>query len=124
MKGMEGMKDKMGAPSKSGPMAKKVQDLTLTLSTQPEKTKAGENTLRLKIADKNGNPVTDAQVAFQYTMAMPGMVVSKTDAKLSKEGIYESKANFGMAGEWSVAVIVRRPSQKEIQEKFKLVAQQ
>ena len=114
MPGMEGMK--MDTPTKAGPMEKKVGDLTLTLSTQPEKTKAGENTLRLKITDKSGKPVTDAQVLFQYTMNMPGMVLSKAEAKHSKDGIYETKANFGMAGEWDVTVSVRRPGQKELQE--------
>jgi Cu(I)/Ag(I) efflux system membrane fusion protein len=120
MKGMEGMK--MDSPTKGGPQEKKAQDLTLTFSTQPDKPKAGDNTLRLKVTDKAGNQVKDAQVSFQYTMNMPGMVLSKADAKLSKDGFYESKANFGMMGEWDVTVIVRRPGQKEIQEKFKLVA--
>jgi membrane fusion protein, copper/silver efflux system len=124
MAGMEGMKDmKTGAPAKAGPQEKKVQDLTLTLSTQPEKPKAGENILRLKITDKAGNPVKDAQVAFQYTMNMQGMVPSKADATLSKDGFYETKANLGMQGEWEVTVMVRRSGQKEIQEKFKVAAQ-
>jgi membrane fusion protein, copper/silver efflux system len=120
MPGMEGMKK--DAPTKVGPMEKKLGDLTLTLSTQPEKTKAGENTLRLKIADKSGKPVTDAQVLFQYTMNMAGMVLSKAEAKHSKDGFYQTKANFGMAGEWDITIIVRRPGQKELQEKFKVVA--
>jgi len=120
MAGMEGMK--MDTPTKAGPTEKKVGDLTLTLSTQPEKTKPGENILRLKVIDKSGKPVTDAQISFQYTMAMPGMVLSKAEGKHSKDGIYETKANLAMAGAWDVTVIVRRPSQKEIQEKFKLTA--
>lgn len=120
MAGMPGMK--MDAPAKAGPMEKKAGNLTLTLSTQPEKTKAGENLLRLKIIDQTGKAVTDAQVSFHYTMNMPGMVLSKADAKLSKDGFYENKANFGMMGEWDVTVIIRRPGQKEIQEKFKLLA--
>ena len=119
---MEGMK--MDTPTKAGPIEKKAGDLTLTLSTQPEKTKAGENTLRLKIMDKSGKPVTDAQVSFQYTMGMPGMMLSKAEAKHSKNGLYETKANFGMAGTWDVTVIVVRPGQKEIKENFKVTAQQ
>jgi Cu(I)/Ag(I) efflux system membrane fusion protein len=122
MAGMEGMK--MNTPAKSGPMEKKAGDLTLTLSTQPEKTKAGENTLRLKITDKSGKPVTDAQVSFQYTMNMPGMVLSKAEAKHANNGFYETKANFGMAGQWDVTVIVRRLGQKDLQEKFMVVAAQ
>ena len=127
MKGMEGKKGKEGmkmdAPTKSGPQEKKVQDLTLSFSTQPEKVKAGENVLRLKITDKAGNPAKDAQVAFQYTMNMQGMVPSKAEATLSKDGFYETKANLGMQGEWEVTVMVRRSGQKEIQEKFKVAAQ-
>ncbi|MEX0806908.1 MAG: efflux RND transporter periplasmic adaptor subunit [Candidatus Binatia bacterium] len=123
MKGMEDMKGmKMDSPAKAGPMEKKAGDLTLTLSTQPEKPKAGDNILRLKIADKSGNLVKDAQVAFQYTMNMPGMVLSKPEVKLSKDGFYETKANMGMMGEWLVTVIVRRPGQKELKETFKLLA--
>ena len=121
MKGMEGMK--MDAPAKSGPQEKKIQDLTLALSTRPEKAKAGENVLRLKITDKAGNPVKDAQVSFQYTMKMQGMVASKADATLSKEGFFETKANLPMAGKWEVTAMVRRPGQKEIQEKFTVAAQ-
>ncbi|HEY6366102.1 MAG TPA: efflux RND transporter periplasmic adaptor subunit, partial [Candidatus Binatia bacterium] len=122
MPGMEGMK--MDSPMRAGPMEKKAGNLTLTLSTQPEKTKAGENLLRLKITDQTGKPVTDAQVSFHYTMNMPGMVLSKTEAKLSKDNFYETKANFGMTGEWEVTVIIRRSGQKEIQERFKIVAAQ
>jgi membrane fusion protein, copper/silver efflux system len=121
MKGMEGMKKE--PPTKSGPQEKRVQDLTLILSTRPEKAKAGENVLRLKITDKAANPVKDAQVGFQYTMNMQGMVVSKSDATLSKDGFYEAKANLGMQGEWQVTVIVNRSGQKPIQEKFKIAAQ-
>ena len=123
MKGMEGKGMKTDAPTKPGLQEKKVQDLTLTFSTRPEKAKAGENVLRLKITDKAGNPVKDAQVNFQYTMNMQGMVPSKADATLSKDGFYETKANLGMQGEWEVTVMVRRSGQKEIQEKFKVAAQ-
>ena len=131
MEGMAGMQDTKGkegvktdTPMKAGPTEKKVGDLTLTLSTGAARTKAGENILRLKITDKTGNVVKDAQVSFAYTMTMPGMVASKGEGKLSKDGFYETKANLGMAGEWEVTAVVRRPGAKEIQEKFKVVAVQ
>jgi Cu(I)/Ag(I) efflux system membrane fusion protein len=121
MEGMKGMESK--AAVKSGPPEKKVQDLTLTLITQPEKLKAGENVIRLRITDKGGQPVKDAQVAFVFNMAMPGMVPSKGEGRLSKDGFYETKTMLAMAGQWDVTVVVRRPGQKEIQEKFSLLAQ-
>jgi hypothetical protein len=66
--------------------------------------------------------IKDAQVSFVFNMAMPGMVPSKGEGKLSKDGFYETKTNLAMAGQWDVTVIVRRPGQKEIQEKFTVVA--
>ncbi|HEU4343853.1 MAG TPA: efflux RND transporter periplasmic adaptor subunit [Candidatus Binatia bacterium] len=119
---MKGMK--MDTPAASGPQEKKVQDLTLVLSTQPEKAKAGENLVRVKITDKSGKPVNDAKVSFVFNMSMPGMAPSRAEGKLSKDGIYEAKANFAMAGAWEVTVAIRRAGQKEIQEKFRVTAQQ
>lgn len=110
------------AAAKAGPQEKNVQDLTLTLLTQPEKPKAGENVIRLKITEKAGQPIKDAQVSFVFNMTMPGMVPSKGEGKLSKDGFYETKAMLAMAGQWEVTVIVRRPGQKELQEKFTVVA--
>jgi Cu(I)/Ag(I) efflux system membrane fusion protein len=120
MEGMKGMESK--PPLKSGPQEKKVQDLTLTLLTQPEKPKAGENVIRLKVTDKAGQIVKDAQVSFVFNMTMPGMVPSRGEGKLSQDGFYETKTMLAMAGQWEVTVIIRRPGQKEIQEKFSVVA--
>ena len=129
MAGMAGMEGgtkgtKMDVPTKDSPLEKEVQDLTLMLSTRPEKPKAGENLLRLRITDKKGQLVKDGQVSFIYNMTMPGMASSKAEGKISKDGFFEAKANLAMAGEWEVAVVVRPSGQKEIQEKFRLVTQQ
>ena len=119
---MKGMETK--AAAKAGPQEKKVQDLTLTLATQPEKPKAGENVVRLRVIDKSGQIIKDAQVSFVFNMTMPGMAPSKGEGKLSKDGFYETKTNLAMAGQWEVTVTIRRPGLKEIQEKFSLIAQQ
>ena len=128
MAGMAGHGDMKGMETQAavtaGPQEKKVQDLTLTLTTQPEKLKAGENLVRLKIVDKAGQPVKNAQVSFIFNMAMPGMVPTKGEGKVSRDGFYETKAMLAMAGQWDVTVIIRRPEQRELQEKFNLVAQQ
>jgi membrane fusion protein, copper/silver efflux system len=118
---MKGMETK--AAVKAGPQEKKVHNLTLVLTTQPDKPKAGENVVRLKITDNAGEPVKDAQVTFVFSMAMPGMVPSKGEGKLTKDGVYETKTNLSMAGPWEVTVTIRRKGQKEIQEKFSITAQ-
>jgi Cu(I)/Ag(I) efflux system membrane fusion protein len=127
MAGMPGMD--MGEGGKKpvaaeGPREKKIGDLTLVFESQPAKPKAGETVLRLKVQDAKGNAVENAQVSFVANMTMPGMAPSKAEGKYQKSGFYEAKVNLGMAGSWEVAVIVQRPSQKEIREKFNLSVQQ
>ena len=98
--------------------SKRAQDLKLTFSTEPQKTMAGENLVRVKITDKSGKPVNDAKVAFVANMTMPGMAPSKGDGKFTRDGVYESKLNFAMAGSWEVTVSIQRSGQKPVQEKF------
>ncbi|NKE73427.1 efflux RND transporter periplasmic adaptor subunit [Nitrospiraceae bacterium HYJII51-Mn-bac16s-1-B09] len=118
MKGMEGMK---GEKAPTGPQTKKAGDLTLTLSTEPAPPKEGENLLRLKVVDASGKSIENAKVVFSYTMPMPGMKAVKAPASF-KNGQYEGKAKFGMAGTWEVTAIVTSPGKPEVQEKFTLEA--
>jgi Cu(I)/Ag(I) efflux system membrane fusion protein len=121
--GMEGMKEMpgMGAPSAAGPANETRQsgDVSLTLTTVPEKPKSGENMLRLKLADKAGKAIANAQVIFLYTMPMPGMTDTKVPA-IYKGGAYEGKAMLGMSGIWDVTVHVTIPGKPPIKEKFSL----
>src|SRR3989454_138701 len=121
--GMEGMKNMPGMKSEPGkPVSetRQVSGFSLTLSTVPDKPKAGENVLRLKLADQAGKPVTNAQVVFVYTMPMPGMMESKAKATHTKGGIYEAKALLGMGGTWVVTANVTLPNLPPISEKFQL----
>ena len=117
MEGMPGMKSEPGKPVSE---TRQVSGFSLTLSTVPDKPKAGENVLRLKLADQAGKPVTNAQVVFAYTMPMPGMMESKAKATHTKDGIYEAKALLGMGGTWVVTANVTLPNLPPISEKFQL----
>src|SRR5436309_2008129 len=117
MEGMEGMKSEPGKPVSE---TRQVSGFSLTLSTVPDNPKAGENMLRLKLADQAGKPVTNAQVVFVYTMPMPGMMESKAKATHTKDGIYEAKALLGMGGTWVVTANVTLPNLPPISEKFQI----
>jgi len=117
MEGMPGMKSEPGKPVSE---TRQVSGFSLTLSTVPDKPKAGENVLRLKLADQAGKPVTNAQVVFVYTMPMPGMMESKAKATHTKGGIYEAKALLGMGGTWVVTANVTLPNLPPISEKFQI----
>ncbi len=120
MEGMGGMKGMPSTPAKAVSETRQVGGLTLTLTTVPEIPKAGETMLRLKLTDQSGKPVTNAQVLFMYTMAMPGMTESKAQATHTKDGIYEGKAMLGMSGTWDVTVHVTIPGKPPVKEKFSL----
>jgi membrane fusion protein, copper/silver efflux system len=115
MKGMEGME---GMKGPSGTETRQVAGLSLTLTTVPEKPKAGEVLLKLKLADQAGKPVTNAQVLFIYTMPMPGMTDSKVTARHTTDGLYEGKVMFGMGGTWVVTVNVTVPGRPPVAEKY------
>src|SRR5881397_3460980 len=115
MEGMPGMKSEPGKPVSE---TRQVSGFSLTLSTVPDKPKAGENVLRLKLADQAGKPVTNAQVVFAYTMPMPGMMESKAKATHTKDGVYEAKAMLGMGGTWVVTVNVTLQGILPIAERF------
>jgi Cu(I)/Ag(I) efflux system membrane fusion protein len=94
------------------------EGLTLSLTTVPEKPKAGDVLLRLKVTDQAGKPVTTAQVFFVYTMPMPGMADSKATAHHTKEGLYEGTVRFGMGGTWLVTVHLTVPGRPPVTEQF------
>ncbi len=112
MTGMGGGKDVVVAQSRQ------TGGFSLSLTTVPEKPKAGDVLLRLKLTDQAGKPVTNAQVLFVYTMPMPGMTDSKVTAHHTKDGFYEGTVMFGMGGTWVVTVNVTIPGRAPIAEKF------
>jgi len=121
MEGMQGMKDMEGMPGKNGMTVAETREmdgLTLSLTTVPEKPKAGNVLLRLRVTDQGGKPVTDAQVAFVYTMPMPGMADSKATARHTKDGFYEGTVMFGMGGTWLVTVNLIVPGRPPVAETF------
>jgi Cu(I)/Ag(I) efflux system membrane fusion protein len=115
MKGMSGMGDMKATVAAE---SRQAAGFTLTMTTAPDKPKAGEVLLKLKLTDQAGKPVTNAQVGFVYTMPMPGMTDSKAAAVHTKDGLYEGKVLFGMGGTWVVTVNVTVPGRPPLAEKF------
>ena len=102
----------MTAPQQAG-------DLSLSFSTVPDKPRVGENLFRLKLTDgKSGTPIANAEVVFRFTMMMPGMIVQGEKAMLTREGVYEAKADLNMAGQWDIVVEIKQPSQPARRETF------
>ncbi len=123
MQGMEGMPGMQMAPkTPSGPQEQKVGSTTLALSTVPSPPRVGENRLRIRLTDEKGNTITNARVSMSYTMPMPGMSPVRAEAALSKEGVYEAKANLAMGGTWEVTVKATIPGKPEVKAIFAVTA--
>jgi Cu(I)/Ag(I) efflux system membrane fusion protein len=118
MEGMPGMEKTKSEKAPSGPQEKKVGDVTIAFSTAPVPPRVGDNRLRVRLTDAQGETIKNAKVSFSFTMPMPGMADVSTKGVLSKEGYYEAKANLGMGGTWHVTVRASIPGNPEIEQMF------
>jgi uncharacterized GH25 family protein len=97
------------APAPTGPVE-------ITLKTDPEPAKMGENTFEAMVM-QDGKPVDDANVSVEIFMAaMPAMKMPemKTTAELKPagNGMYRGIGQVMMAGNWDVTVMAMRNGQE------------
>jgi RND family efflux transporter MFP subunit len=91
--------------------------LQVNLSTVPAIPRVGEARLRIEVKDASGAPVSGATV--ELSTGMPGMAGPKVAARAAKEpGLYEAAVNLGMAGAYTVGVVVTRPQGGTTSAKF------
>lgn len=86
------------------------------MTTDPSPPRKGSNTVRVKLTDQSGKPITGADVNVTFFMAaMPamGMAAMKTPVKLADEGngTYEGKGDLGSGGTWQVTVTATQNGQ-------------
>ncbi|MBI2829255.1 MAG: FixH family protein [Acidobacteria bacterium] len=99
------------APAPSG-----TQAVDVTLKTDPDPVRMGENTFEVMVM-QDGKPVTDAMVTTEFFMAaMPAMNMPemRTKAELAHEGngMYRGKGQVMMAGNWDVTIMATRGGQE------------
>jgi len=90
--------------------------VNVEMTSDPNPPRKGSNAFRVKVADTNGAPITDAEVSVAFFMAaMPemGMAAMRTQVNLSEKngGIYEGSGELGSGGTWQVTILVRRNGQ-------------
>lgn len=83
------------------------------LITDPSPAHKGSNTVRVKLTDSAGKPITGAQVTVTFSMpAMPtmGMAAMKTviNALEAGAGTYEGRGDLGSGGMWTVTVTAQQ----------------
>jgi hypothetical protein len=98
-------------------------DLEVSLySTLTGRPRVGDNQFEVKLRDRQGQPVSQAEVAVAYSM---GSMSHGSLVAMRREGygIFTTMLDFPMAGTWKVEVLVRRPGQPEIKAPFSLRVQ-
>jgi len=101
--------------------------LAITLKTQPDPPKAGDNQFEVTLADTTGQPIADAQVSLQLSMpAMPtmNMPAMRSEVKLQPAGggVYRGTGEILTAGRWDVTVAIDRSGQRAGAKALVLVA--
>lgn len=101
------------ANAQNGVSARKI---AVTLATKPSPAHKGGNTVRVKLTDSAGQPVTGAEVTVMFFMpAMPAMNMAamKTVIIGADEGggWYEGKGDLASGGIWHVTITARQNAQ-------------
>ena len=102
-----------------------VAQVQITLRTEPEPAKVGDNTVRVRVVDAGGTPVTDASVRVKISMpAMGSMAPMRSEAILShqQDGEYAGRLNIPMAWTWQAVVTVERGGQVVASKQLNITA--
>jgi len=114
-------------PGASTPAAESgVQAVDITLRTDPDPVRTGENTFEVMVM-QGGMPVVDAMVTTEFYMAaMPAMNMpemrTRTELTHAGNGVYRGTGQVMMAGNWDVTVMAMRGAQEIGSEKLTLTA--
>src|SRR4051794_2548579 len=83
--------------------------LQMTLTTEPQEVKDDKQfTLRVRVTDQSGKPVTDAKLHGDLIMKTMDMGKNEFDFTAKGDGTYEASAKPGMAGPWEIKVSAKR----------------
>lgn len=100
----------------------------IDLTTDPDPPRKGDNLLRVKLAGKDGSPISGAKVTVTFFMpAMPsmGMAAMKTTVELADKsnGAYEGRGNLGSGGTWQVTLTAQKDGQTIAQRRLNVTAE-
>jgi Cu(I)/Ag(I) efflux system membrane fusion protein/cobalt-zinc-cadmium efflux system membrane fusion protein len=104
------------------------QEAVMEFSTQPDPPHKGNNTFRIKLTGKNGEPVNGAQVSVSFFMpAMPamGMAAMKASVELIDRGggLYEGNGDLESGGTWQVTLTAQQNRRVIGSKRFSLNAE-
>ena len=92
----------------------KAGNLSVTLALNPyPPVSFQQTTFDITLTDEKGNAVSDAKVSLDLTMPSMWMPSNKPQAQSLGLGKYQATGRFTMRGDWQIAVIIERGSDKQ-----------
>jgi len=97
------------------------------LATDPAPPRRGINTIRVRLVDASGVPISGAEVSVTFFMpAMPamGMAAMRTPVILNHKGngLYEGSAQLDSGGTWQVTVAAKKNGQTVVSKQLSVNA--
>ena len=107
--------------------ASNVPHARVELTTEPDPPQKGAITVRVKLTDANGAPVSRADVTVTFFMpAMPamGMAAMRTQINLVEKasGTYEGSGRLDSGGTWQVTILGRKNGQTVVSKQLSVTA--
>ena len=98
--------------------SKQSGDLTIALFSAPNPPIRGTNALEAVVTDAQGQPVADAQVAFDLDMTNMSHGKYVVEAAHQGNGRYASQVRFMMPGPWRAITTIERPGKPAEKVRF------
>jgi Cu(I)/Ag(I) efflux system membrane fusion protein/cobalt-zinc-cadmium efflux system membrane fusion protein len=103
-------------PGAGSASATNAPQANIELTTEPTPPHRGNNTIRVKLAEAGGSPISGAEVSVTFYMpAMPamGMAAMRTPVSVADKGngIYEGPAQLDSGGTWQVTIVAKKNGQ-------------
>ena len=103
------------------------QNANLEFSTEPSPPHKGSNSLRVKLTNSSGKPISGAEVRVTFFMpAMPamGMAEMRMSVTLADkgDGLYEGSGTLGSGGTWQVTIMAQQNGQTLVSKQMHVSA--
>ncbi|MHB8540687.1 MAG: efflux RND transporter periplasmic adaptor subunit [Candidatus Acidiferrales bacterium] len=103
-------------PGAGAAAAMNAPQANVELTTEPSPPHKGNNTIRVKLTDASGSPISGAEVTAIFSMAaMPamGMAGMRVPVTLNEKGagVYEGSGQLGSSGTWQVTILAKKNGQ-------------
>ena len=94
------------------------QDVSVDETITPQPVRAGEETISLRLADANRQPLTHARIQVEGDMDHPGMTPVFSDAEETAPGSYRALLTFSMGGDWVLLLHIALADGRKIERQW------